>query len=133
MKRNLVATLFTAAALTGCAGANGGSVEPSAQPSTSAAAASSTPAPNGPPLCSDLFVEGQPIDYEAAKGGCSGPDGMLYAASAFSCNDGTHLWQIEAKTGALNGYGFDDQPYIVVEGDTASDKDYAKAYAKCNG
>lgn len=119
-------------ALTACGGSSPASPVSTPQ-ATTAETSAAAPSPSGPPQCADLFVEGQPIDFAAAKGGCTDPDGGLHSASFFRCNDGTHLWQLDAKTGAPNGWGFDDQPYVVVAGDTASDKDYAKAYAKCNG
>lgn len=129
--RKIIITLATVGLLAAC-----GSPSTTGTPTT-APASSTAPAANPsislPPLCSDLFKEGQTVDYEAAKGGCTDPDGNIYSAPYFRCNDGTHLFQIDAKSGAQNGYGFEGQPYVVVAGETAADKGYAKAYADCNG
>jgi len=118
------------AALVGSLTACGGGAEVAPAGKT-AAVASDTPAETVAPLCSDLFAIGQPIDFAKAKNGCTDPDGTLNAPSYHRCNDGTHLWQIDAATGAPAGYGFDSEPYQAAK-DAANDPGYGKAYDTCN-
>lgn len=103
------------------------------------AACSSTPdaptqaAPTFPtsPSCSELFQPGKPIDAKKASTGCTDGSGGSQVVASFTCNDGTHLWQVDARTGAPAGYGQDGKAYKAVRGEIAADAGYKKAYASC--
>lgn len=83
------------------------------------------------PLCSDVFVPGKPVDEKLALAGCKSKRGVFQSVAFFECQDGGILFQIDASTGAPNGYGFGGKPYQAVEGDSAADKGYKKAYHAC--
>lgn len=85
------------------------------------------------PACADVFVVGQAIDQTKAAAGCLDPDGARQIPGAFRCGDGGHLWQVDASTGAVSGWGFAGKPYTAAVGEVASDPAYSKAYAACNG
>lgn len=83
------------------------------------------------PQCAEVFKPGQKIDAKKAAAGCVDPDGGVQAVGSFRCNDGTHLWQVDAATGATAGYGLDGKAYKAVKGDVAADPGYKKAYESC--
>lgn len=96
---------------------------------TTPAAAAPTTAP-ALPKCSDLFKPGQKINQAKASGGCLDPDGGAQMVGSHRCNDGRHLWQVDASTGAPAGWGFGDGKFTAVK-DAASDPGYSKAYNAC--
>lgn len=78
------------------------------------------------PKCADVFVPGKKIDIQGADFACADPDGTIQGLAAFRCNDGRHLWQVDAAAGPPAGYGFSGEPYMV-----ANDAAYSQAYDKC--
>lgn len=123
MRLKLALTALAAVAVAGCT--------EQAQPNTAppAAAASSAPAA---PTCASVFAVGKNIDITGADFACLDPDGRTTVLTSFRCNDGGHLWQVDASTGATAGYGFTGKPYTATVGEAASDPAYAAAYATCN-
>lgn len=118
---NLRAPLALAAVLLAAAcSSTSGHAPPAAAPTTPSL-----------PACSAVFKPGQVIDKEKAAAGCTDPDGGVQAVGSFRCGDGTHLWQVDAATGATAGYGRDGKAYKAVKGDVAADAGYKKAYSAC--
>lgn len=78
-----------------------------------------------------MFQPGKVIDKAKAGGGCTDPDGGVQQVGSFRCGDGTHLWQVDAATGAKAGYGNDGKAYKAVTGEVAADAGYKKAYSAC--
>lgn len=76
------------------------------------------------------FTPGQPVRVPVDGPQCVDPDGHPVILGAFRCVDGTHLWQVDATTGAVAGWGFDGRPYIA---GSSQDPAYAAAYATCHG
>jgi hypothetical protein len=101
--------------------------DPGATVDRGAPTAPSTPAW---PSCAEVFVPGRTIDEEAALAPCRGPDGRLKAVGNFVCQDGRHLFQVDANTGAPGGWGFGGSAYRETA-DAATDRDYAAAYREC--
>jgi hypothetical protein len=85
------------------------------------------------PACADVFVPGKAIDEKKALGGCKSTRDQIQYIGNFECNDGRVLFQVDAATGAPNGYGFGGGKYVKVAGETAANRGYAKATAACNG
>ena len=79
--------------------------------------------------CAAVFVLGQPIRVQLDGPQCANPDGTAVFLGAFRCIDGRHLWQVDATTGAVAGYGFDGGPY---RRGTSTDPGYAAAYTACH-
>ncbi len=90
-------------------------------------------APTAPalPACADVFAPGETIDQDQAAAGCLDPDGGTQFPGSLRCNDGRHLWSVDAATGAKVGWGFGGGKYRASK-EVASDPAYAKAYETCN-
>ncbi len=84
------------------------------------------------PACAEVFKPGQPVDKAKASAGCTDPNGGVQFVGV-TCNDGTMMWQVDAKTGAPGGYAQEGKPYTEVNGDPAADPGYKTAYEACNG
>jgi hypothetical protein len=126
--RHVVGALISAVTVAGCS--NTQSTEPAGQPvsplESAAAAASALP------TCSEVFVPGHAVDEKKALAGCLSKRGVVQGIGFFECNDGTVLFQVDASTGAPNGYGFGGKKYVTVKGESAADKGYKKAYQACH-
>ncbi len=83
------------------------------------------------PLCSQAFRPGQKIDQRQAAGGCLDPAGTVQAIGSTQCQDGRHLYQVDASTGARPGWGYGGDVYHAVKGDVAANAGYKKAYDTC--
>lgn len=91
-----------------------------------------TPLTPAPAKCSDVFQVGKKIDQNVANAGCTDPDGGIHGVGAHRCNDGRHLWQVDASTGAPLGWGFGGDVYHASKTkDIAADPAYKKAYDSC--
>lgn len=77
------------------------------------------------PKCAEVFAPGNVIDQAKAEAGCLDPSGNVQVVGSHRCQDGRHLWQVDAVTGAKAGYGFGGEKYI------AGEKGYSKAYDSC--
>ncbi|MFV2102805.1 hypothetical protein [Micromonospora sp. LOL_024] len=91
-----------------------------------------TYSPPALPACADVFQPGETIDQEQAAAGCVDPDGGQQMVGAHRCDDGRHLWQVDASTGAKAGWGFGGGKYRASK-DAANDPAYSKAYEDCAG
>jgi hypothetical protein len=116
--------VVAALALTGCSGP-----DPAPGPATiNTPLAESAPAL---PTCAEVFVPGKPVDEQLARAGCLSARGQVVAVGFFECQDGGILFQVDASTGAPNGYGLGGKPYRVVKGESAANRGYKKAYQAC--
>jgi hypothetical protein len=127
--RHVVGALISAATVAGCS--NTQATEPAANQSAIAQLESAAAAQAALPGCAEVFVPGKPVDEQLARAGCKSKRGVVQFVGFFECADGGILFQVDATTGAPNGYGFGGKPYRVVKGESAADKGYKKAYEAC--
>lgn len=91
------------------------------------------PATPAVPKCSSLFHAGKILPKPPEPGGvtCVNQAGATFAVAGRWCRDGTFLWQVDARTGAPEGWGVSGGMYHL--GKAADDPGYAKAYNNCVG
>lgn len=84
------------------------------------------------PACAEVFVPGKTVDIKGADFACKDPDGTVNFLTSWRCNDGKHLWQVDASSGPPAGYGFEGEPYQkAASNDVANDPGYGRAYDRC--
>lgn len=127
--RHVMGAVITATALAGCAN----SPAPTDQAADTVKVLESAAAAQAAlPACKDVFVPGKAVDEQVARAGCKSPRDVVQFIGFFECQDGGILFQVDASSGAPNGYGFGGKPYRVVKGESAADKGYKRAYQACH-
>ncbi|NUT31526.1 MAG: hypothetical protein HOV79_00475 [Hamadaea sp.] len=83
------------------------------------------------PKCADLFQPGKIIDDLKGRNGCKDPDGSIVWTGWGRCDDGRHLFTVDASSGAPEGWGFGGDVFHA--GKTPGDKGFSRDYKACNG